>query len=313
MNNAYLQIVIAGMFWGFGFISSIWVLGAMGPLWQVALRFIIAVFLIDALCRLKLFGLKPVDYRFREFLQFSLPGIFLFALMLFQTWGLKYTTATRSGFITVLYVIFIPLLEKLFHGVRIRRTTMFWIILAMLGTSLICGLINKSGVSADLKSAVNFGDLLTLICAFFASAHVISVNAAVKKIESPLKLHVYQCIWVGGLALITAFCFEGMSWLVTPWSWKVWFGIAELGIGSTAIAFFIQLNAQTKIKPTTLGLLLLLESPWAMFFSFSMGYEVITIMQLLGGVLILVSAAGESLTDVLTKQYLALNRKAGQR
>jgi drug/metabolite transporter (DMT)-like permease len=66
-----------------------------------------------------------------------LPALLLAGTLILQTWGLHYTTATKSGFITTLYVVFVPLLEAL--HLRRRISTGLWLCVlgAFVGTLLI--------------------------------------------------------------------------------------------------------------------------------------------------------------------------------
>ena len=97
-QSALMELLLAGVIWGFGFIATIWALPGIGPIWMTSIRFAMAIVFLDF--GFRLFG-RPLMYSRRAFFQTLWPGVFLFALLTFQTWGLKYTSATRSGFITV--------------------------------------------------------------------------------------------------------------------------------------------------------------------------------------------------------------------
>jgi drug/metabolite transporter (DMT)-like permease len=131
------------------------------------------------------------------------------------------------------------------------------------------------------------------------------------KIDSSVKFHIYQCVWVFMLALVTTSFTEGFHALFTPWGPYVWLGMIHLGILSSAVAFLIQIRAQKVIPPTQFGLLVLLESPWALCFSLILGMEVITHFQILGAILILLAAALESLSafDLRTAMAKAKSRR----
>ena len=289
MTRTYLELLFATALWGFSFVASIWALQGMGPMLNTALRFGIA------LVFLALFSRK-LKFAWREFLIVFRPSVCIFGMIAFQTWGLQTTSAGRSGFITVLYVLFVPIFERLFYRVRIKKILLLWIFVALVGTLLICGIISRAGVSSDFFHSVNLGDFLTFICALFGAAHIILVNQTMNKVDSSVKFHLYQCAWVFALALVTTAFTEGFHRLFTPWSPLVWLGMLHLGIFSSAIAFLIQVRAQKVIPPTQFGLLVLLESPWALCFSLVLGMEVITHFQILGAVLILLAAALESLS-----------------
>ena len=297
MRRTYFELLIATLFWGFGFTAANWVLEGMGPVLNTALRFWIAVIFLDLIFRFKLVkNSGPIQYRFKEWLSLVQPGFFLFAMMVTQTWGLKFTTPSRSGFITVMYVMFVPFFERVFMGTRIRPILAVWILMALTGTSLICEVITRAGINHQFLGAINIGDWLTLVCAIFGAGHIIVVNQTMNRVDSAAKYHIYQSIWIALFATVTLCFTEGFSALQTHWSLKVWAGLLHLGILSSAIAFLIQIRAQKTIAPTTFGLLVLLESPWALFFSVLLGLEAVSGLQFAGAGLILLAAAFESLS-----------------
>lgn len=289
MKRAYFELVFAGAFWGMGFIAAKWALLDFGPFLVTALRFTIGALFIDFLWRaLK----KPISYRFQEWKSLFPVGLFLFFLLGFQTWGLQHTTATRSGFITVLYVLFIPILDWIFHRTPIKPILGLWIIIALTGTGLICG-FNFT----DTVESFNWGDFLTLLCAFSAAFHFVWVNRTIKKIPNALSFHVYQCSWVALLAFICAMFLP--SSIESPPQLQntiaLW-GILFLGIFSSGLAFLFQIRSQKVLSPTTVGIISLLESPFALIFSVWLLNEHLTRTQLFGAFLILFAAIGETLS-----------------
>jgi drug/metabolite transporter (DMT)-like permease len=320
--RAYGELLFATIFWGFGFIASIWALDGIGPVWMTSVRFVVCILMLDTIYRvfgkLGWLGLKPLQYRFREFLSIAQPGFFLFCLLTLQTWGLKYTTATKSGFITVLYVLFIPIFEKVFLGYPVRKILWLWISLAVAGTAMICGAWTPSGLSSDFLGAFNVGDLLTFFCAISAAAHII---ATAKKMSpsnaeriSPVLFHIYQSAWVAIFAGILGASVEGFSWVHAmtsgAWSSKVWMGLFELGVLSSGVAFLIQVRGQRTVSPSTVGIIVLLESPWALVFSVWLLNEQLSGMQVLGAFLILGAAVAESLSQLMIERKAAAQRSA---
>lgn len=308
--RALSELFVATVFWGFAFVTTVWALPGIGPIWMTSVRFVMAVVMLDLLFRSRLAGLRPLRYSRRAFVACFWPGFCLFALLAFQSWGLKYTTATKCGFITVLYVLMVPFLERIFLKRRISPLVWVWIALALAGTALICGAVTAEGISPDFVAAFNVGDGLTLLCAFAAAAHLMVVNhrmsgagdgvqreVAAELAASPVSFHIYQSVWIVIFAAVAGFWVEGMGWwhamVSGAWDWKVWAGMAQLGFVSSGIAFLIQVRAQRFVAPTTVGLMVLLESPWAMLFSIWLLDERLTGLQLLGAGLILIAAISE--------------------
>lgn len=320
-QRALTELFVAPVIWGFAFITTVWALEGIGPIWMTSVRFVMAVVMLDLLHRSGIAGLKPLRYSLKGWLACLWPGFFLFGILAFQTWGLKYTTATKCGFITVLYILILPFLERIFLKRRIPPTVWLWIALAIVGTSLICGAITSTGIAPDFLSAFNIGDGLTLLCAFCSAGHLMVVNhgmagtrdsgseVAAELAASPVKFHVYQCIWIVIFAALAGSLVEGFGWVPTllsgGWNLSVWLSLAQLGFLSSGIAFLIQVRAQRVLSPTTVGLMILLESPWAMGFSVWLLDEYLTPFQLLGAGLILIASISECIQQSKTPSVRA--------
>lgn len=288
MLRIYLELLLATSFWGFGFVTTVWALTALGPLWLTALRFLVAIPFLMFLHRFR--------FRAREFKAVFLPGFSLFLLLAFQTWGLLYTSPTKSGFITVLYVLFVPVFERIFMKVPVKKSVLIWIAMALLGAALICGGITSEGISKELLSAFNFGDFLTLLCAMAAAAQFILVSIKVKEVESPVDFHIYQSSWIAIFAVLFAVPIEGFDFLHREWTSLAWLGFLQLAVFSSGLAFLIQIRVQRTLSPSTVAIFMLLESPWALLSSAIFLQEKLTGFQFLGAGLILFAAVAETLS-----------------
>src|ERR687894_2263679 len=90
-------------------------------------------------------------------------GLALALGYLFQTTGLLFTSPTNSGLITGLFVVFAPLADRLFFGLRSSRRVLVAVALSVLGMVLLAG---------GGPDGVNLGDLLTLLCAAALGLHI---------------------------------------------------------------------------------------------------------------------------------------------
>src|SRR5688500_13980972 len=126
---AVSELIIATLIWGFGFIATIWALQSVDPISLNILRFTCAA-LIGLIISFLVPSLR-VDLTWEQCkLAFS-PGLCLGVAIAFQTWGLLYTTATNSGFITTLYVVIVPICELLILRRALHPLHIFWVILAL--------------------------------------------------------------------------------------------------------------------------------------------------------------------------------------
>lgn len=269
-------MTLAGAIWGYGFIATKLALESFGPLSMSIFRFLICCAIVFPLIFfVPTFRTKKHKELFRWSL---LPGILLSVLMIFQTWGLKYTSATKSSFITTLYIVMVPLFEVILLKKKLKYEHVFWVFLALFGTALICDFHGGGW---------NIGDFLTFICAIAATFHIIVIGKISPKIDSAMAFNAYQSLVC---AVVTMFIFvlspEPIQ-TVTP---HALFGLLFLAIGSTAIAFMLQIRAQQVLSASTASLLFLLESPFAALFGFVFFAEMLSVHQWIGASLILISA-----------------------
>jgi drug/metabolite transporter (DMT)-like permease len=276
--RAISELAFAGLLWGFGFIGTVWALAALSPSAILFYRFSIA-FVAGFL--VLLFSRTSKSVLLSEMKLTFIPGIFLWLTLLFQTTGLQSTTAINSSFITTLYVVIVPILRAFTSKERLHWMHWFCVALAIFGTALI--------VEIQKMSMLNWGDLLTLICALFAAVHILSVGQRTFRTQNDFAFNVFQSMWVAAFALL-ALPLSG-SWNLSSLDSKAWIGILVLGFGSSLIAFYLQVRSQKKISPSIVSLLFLLESPASCYFAYLFLNEKMDGIQWLGAGLILVACA----------------------
>ena len=282
MKNSQLQsvfeLLIAASLWGFGFIAAIWTLESFQPITSIVARFGLATLIGFAITWI-IPSLRTRVHK-SDLILSILPGFFLFATLWLQTWGLQHTSATKSSFITCLYVLIVPVIEWVFIHKKLPWIHWVCVSLALVGTALM--------VHLNIDEW-NFGDSLTLGCSLMAALHILSIGWISQKVRSTFHLNIFQTAVAGIFALI-AWSFSSESF-PTQLTSNALIGLLMLSCGSTLIAFTLQIRAQKKISSSLASLIFLLESPFAMFFAFVLLQEQISGMQLSGAILILASCA----------------------
>ena len=288
-TRAIAELIFAGILWGFGFIGTVWALRFLGPSAILFYRFAIAF--VAGLVLLFIFGTSK-SVLLSELKLTFIPGVFLWLTLFFQTTGLQYTTAINSSFITTLYVILVPILRAIVSKERLHWFHWLCVGMAILGTALM--------VNLQKMSVLNWGDLLTLLCALFAAIHILSVGQRTLRTKNDFAFNVFQSMWIAALALLT---WPWTSrWSLNSLDSKAWIGILSLGFGSSLIAFYLQVRSQKKISPSVVSLLFLLESPFSCFFAYLFLQEKLEPVQWLGAAFILAACASISfLTPNLSK------------
>jgi len=209
-------------------------------------------------------------------------GVFLFTGYAFQTWGLVFTTPSKSGFITGFGVILVPLIA-LFYGHTIRAANAAGAILGLLG---IYFLVMPSGLGA-----VNRGDVLTLLGAMAYAVHIVLVGKYTER-HSFLHLAPGQIMVVAILATLAVPVAPAAT---LHWTARLVFAILVTAIFATGFAFGTQAWAQQYTPPTHTALIFALEPVFAALTSRVVIHEHLGGKVLLGSALIL---AGMVISEV---------------
>ncbi len=180
--QANLFLLLSGAIWGAGFVAQSTAMDSIGPLWFIGLRFAIATAVAAPLA---LWEHRKAEQpmpksSIRNFLWI---GLALFAGAVTQQLGLLTTTVTNSGFLTGLYVVFVPMLTVIF----LRRKP-HWIIWPAAGMAVLGIFLLSGGKLAGLNS----GDFLTIVCAVFWALQVMLVGIFVGRSGRPMLLSMVQ-------------------------------------------------------------------------------------------------------------------------
>lgn len=195
-------------------------------------------------------------------------GLALFAAITIQQYGMQYVGAGKGGFISALYIIFVPILSVLYGDKLSRRLTLS-IGLALLGLYFLC---------YKAECGFNLYDLLLLVSAFFYAVHIIVVNYYSSKVNS-IKASCIQFFVVGILSTILVLLFEHPIWECIV-ACKV--PILYAGILTCGGAYTLQIYGQKYTKPVVASLILCLESVFAVLGGVLILGETLSIKEIIG-------------------------------
>ncbi len=270
-------MTLASLLWGFGFVATVWTIQSYTPTEVVVYRFFLAS-IFGTIALFFIIGKKGLLNK-QDFCK-SFPAGFILGLMqLTQTIGLKSTTAGKSGFITSLYVILVPLIGSVFLKKYSSLLIYALAVLALIGTALL--------VKTDFRS-FDVGDAWTFACAILAALHIIYIGLIVVKIAEPFRFNTYQSLWA--FLTMAPLLFFQTEINVFHFSWISLAGLLFLCIGSSVLAFYFQIKAQRYLSDSTTTMISLLESPIAATFGFFLLAEVLNAVQFFGVLLILISS-----------------------
>lgn len=216
-------------------------------------------------------------------------GLLLCAAGTVQTLGLRYTTAAKSGFITAMYIIFVPFFG-LFLKKKVGILTYVGAAIALAGLYLLC----MSGAEFE----INFGDVLTLICAFIFSFHILAVDYFADKTDG-VKLSCIQFFVCGTVNIILMFIFEKPDFSVIK---DCWFPICYSGIFSCGVAYTLQIVGQKYTDPTPAAIIMSLESVFAAITGFIILNERMGFYEILGCVIMFAAIIIVQLPDDILKK-----------
>ncbi len=268
-----MGLIVTTVIWGSSFVVMKNSVAVISPTYLLALRFTIASAALVAVFWKRVRALKKQDL-----LCGGLLGFFLFVSYFFQTYGLKYTTASKNAFITTLYVILVPFLHWFFNRKKPSRNNVAAAVIAVFGLALL-------SLEGDLS--VNIGDILTFICGFFYAVHIVFIDRYTEE-HDPVGLTVTQMAVAAILSWIVAPLLEGsMDFRVIDKAMMA--GLLYLGIFSTMIGFLLQNVGQKHLSPNTSSILLSFESVFGLFFSVLFLKDPVTLKLAAGCVLMFAS------------------------
>ena len=180
-----------------------------------------------------------------------LCGLFLFGGLATQQIGLMTTGAGKTGFITALYIVEVPLLG-IAAGQRTKKRLWFCVALAVIG---LWFLTIEPGASLSLNS----GEIILLIGSVFFAIQILLIDHFVQKVE-PLLLTLVQFFVCAVLFPICAVILEEPSWAVFT---GAAIPILYAGVLSSAVGFTLQSIAQKDVNPTLASLIMSLEAVFA--------------------------------------------------
>lgn len=249
--------MLAAFIWGTAFVAQSVAAEHVGAFTFTAARAVVAfVFLLVVVLGMNLYrarqgqAVRRTAAAWRDLLVAGLCcGLALTVATNLQQKGLETTTAGKSGFITALYIVLVPLFG-LVLGKRASRTVWVSVALAVVGLYFLC-----------LKESmtVSFGDFLTMLCAGCFAFHILTIDHFSARVDG-VEL---SCVQFGVVALLSAI---GMLATETP-DWQMvqlaMGSILYVGIFSSGVAYTLQILAQKGSNPTTVALLMSLESVFA--------------------------------------------------
>lgn len=219
-----------------------------------------------------------------------LGGLYGVAQIL-QTTGLAHTSASVSGFVTGMYVVFTPLLAALVLRTRITWLTWGAVALAVAGLGVL-----TLGASPFSDGGLGYGEALTLVAALVYALHIVGLGAWSRPADA-IGMSILQCL------VITALCFVAATpdGITLPERTGDWVSVVYMALFAGAAALLGQTWAQAHLPPTQTAIIMSMEPVFAAVFAVTLGEESVGSRMLIGGGLVI---AGMLLTELVPRRRI---------
>ncbi|MDP7029480.1 MAG: DMT family transporter [Phycisphaerales bacterium] len=270
-------LMLVAIIWGAGFVIQRTAMEAVGPITFTGVRLLIGMIsmlpLLPLARRLAPRNPRPVR-RAHLLLGLVGAGLAMTAGAVLQQAGLVYTTAGIAGFITGLYVVFVPLIG-LFIGYFVRWTTWAAVLVATGGLYLL---------SVQGRPTINPGDALVLAGAAAWAGQFLILGWLAVRVD-PVRIAIFQTALAGGLTMCAALVWEQPSWLAIVSLWPEFLYSGVLAVGA---AFLIQIIAQQDAPPAHAAVLLAMEAVFGALAGWAFLAEALSPLQLSGCLLMFI-------------------------
>lgn len=280
-SKSNLLLILASIIWGCAFVAQNVGMNYIGPWTFSTIRFLIAVFSLLAIIpildkkRTHVIRPKTKEEKMKLLLGSVLCGLALSIGSIVQQIAMLTVPVAKAGFLTTLYVLFVPMITLLF-GKKIPLKVWIGIAMALFGLYLL-------SMAGNL--AIGIGEILLILAAFLFAIHIIIIGHFSTRVD-PVRLSCGQLL-IGGFATVIP-----MIVIEKPTMGSIlaaYIPLLYTGIFSSCVAYTLQIFAQKEANPTIAGMLLSLESVFAALAGYLILHQVLNTRELIGCVVIFIA------------------------
>ncbi|MCQ2442547.1 MAG: DMT family transporter [Oscillospiraceae bacterium] len=294
-----LLLLLTAMIWGSAFVSQSVGMDYVGPFTFLAARsYIGSAFLLGFLTvqtRMKAPEQRPADLvtgnRSARPLLIKAgicAGGVLFVASILQQIGIAYTTVGKAGFLTAMYIIFVPFISLVLFRKRLPRLIWICVVLSVAGMALLC-----------LKESLSLstGDSLVLLCAVAFSGHILVLDFFTPQVD-PVRMSCIQFLVCALLSTVPMLLLEKPTWEVLLAAAP---SILYAGVLSSGVAYTLQAVAQKDCDPTLASLVMCLESVFSAVFGWVILHQALSLREGVGCCLMFAAIALAQLPETNTQ------------
>ena len=289
-----LLLLLSAMIWGLAFVAQRIGMDYVGPFTYSGVRFLLGG--VSLIPLLYIFPYSAPHTKKKPLSPFwikwggVLAGLILCTGMGLQQYGLQYTSAGKTGFLTGLYVVLVPV-----FGLVVRHKTGPG---AWIGVFLAVSGMYFLSVTGNFH--ISRGDLLIILSTVFWAFHVLTIGW-LSPYNHPIKLSIQQFLTAGLISLLIAFAIETVK---ISSIWQAAIPILYGGLFSVGIAFTLQVVVQKTAHPAHAAIIMSLETVFAAFGGWLLLNEHLSSRALFGCALMLSGMIFAQLNDRLFKPEL---------
>lgn len=276
-------LILTTLLWGGTFAIVKEALNSGSPMEFLSLRFTFASILILPFVFNSLRTLKAPAMKDGIIL-----GLFYFAGFATQTLGLKYTTVTKSAFITGTFVVFTPMFQMIIEKRKPGKGSIIGVVLVTIGLFFLASKGDRLiDLVYELGSNFNFGDFLTLLCAVFYSVYIVYLDIVSKRNDyMPLVFLQIVVTAIGALLFAAIFSVTGFQKLELQITSTLVFAILYTSIFATIITTTLQTKYQKLVTPSKAAIIISTEPIFASIIAYFLINEQVSGFGLIGCIFI---------------------------
>ncbi|SCJ81031.1 putative DMT superfamily transporter inner membrane protein [uncultured Eubacterium sp.] len=267
-------LILAAIIWGFALVAQKAGTETLGPLTFTGIRCTLGSLsmfpLIVVLDKKKTLEQKAAEHHPATLLKGGfICGLVVFFFTILQQTGIQFTTVGKSGFITALYIILVPL-GGLFLKKKVAKKIWIAVLIALSGFYLMC--------MSEGLTGINKGDIMMLLASLGCAVHIYVIDYYVNKID-PVKFSSLQFLVTGLISLVLALFLEDIYWnrifaAAVP--------ILYAGVVSCGLGYTFQILGQKYVEPAKASLLLSSETIFTMLAGMLFFQEMLSMKEYLG-------------------------------
>ena len=284
-----LFLLLTAFIWGNAFAAQSAGMDHIGPWTFCCLRYLIGALtlwiLMPVLDRIR--GIRKSDTdskgRMRLIRSGILCGIVLFAASIAQQIGIRTTPVGKAGFLTALYVVIVPLLAMLSGK---KTDIRIWI-------AAIIALCGFWFLSLADSLQISSGDTLLLICSLLFACHIIVIDRYAEGLDGVRLSCIQFCtagiIGLGPMIVLEGIALKDIAAAAMP--------LLYAGVLSSGAGYTLQILGQKDADPSAAGLILSLESVFAVLAGYIFLHQILSVRELFGCALVFAAVVIAQLAD----------------